>query len=149
MALRAPLSPDMAAGRENRASTSTRWSTFCRAAIAATGTLLIEGVGGIMVPLDDQRTVLDWMVALNIPLLLVAGGYLGAISHTLTASTSSRRATHDRGAGRQRNARLDGADWPRPSTTLKRFAGSIPVVRAAAAAPTSTDRAFAEIAALL
>jgi dethiobiotin synthetase len=38
-----------------------------------------------MVPLDGQRTVLDWMSALDIPLLLVVGGYLGTISHTLTA----------------------------------------------------------------
>jgi dethiobiotin synthetase len=38
-----------------------------------------------MVPLDAQRTVLDWMTALDIPLLLVVGGYLGTISHTLTA----------------------------------------------------------------
>jgi dethiobiotin synthetase len=29
--------------------------------------------------------VLDWMAALDIPLLLVVGGYLGTISHTLTA----------------------------------------------------------------
>ena len=40
--------------------------------------LLIEGIGGVMVPLDDKRTVLDWMAALDIPLLLVAGSYLGA-----------------------------------------------------------------------
>ena len=38
-----------------------------------------------MVPLDARRTVLDWMAALDIPLLLVVGGYLGTISHTLTA----------------------------------------------------------------
>ncbi|MGB8561887.1 MAG: dethiobiotin synthase, partial [Pseudolabrys sp.] len=42
-------------------------------------------VGGIMVPLDGRRTVLDWMTALDIPLLLIVGGYLGTISHTLTA----------------------------------------------------------------
>jgi dethiobiotin synthetase len=47
--------------------------------------LLIEGVGGIMVPLDDERTVLDLMMALQLPLILVAGSYLGTISHTLTA----------------------------------------------------------------
>ncbi|HEY1311071.1 MAG TPA: dethiobiotin synthase, partial [Pseudolabrys sp.] len=52
---------------------------------AANGILFIEGVGGIMVPLDAERTVLDWMAALQIPLLLVVGGYLGTISHTLTA----------------------------------------------------------------
>jgi len=49
------------------------------------GVLLIEGVGGIMVPLDDERTILDVMMALRLPLILVAGSYLGTISHTLTA----------------------------------------------------------------
>ena len=34
---------------------------------ATKGTLLIEGIGGVMVPLDDQHTVLDWMVALHMP----------------------------------------------------------------------------------
>ena len=38
-----------------------------------------------MVPLDRERTVLDWMTELNVPLVLVVGGYLGTISHTLTA----------------------------------------------------------------
>jgi dethiobiotin synthetase len=60
--------------------------SFSQAAIvAATGPLFIEGVGGIMVPIEGQRTVLDWMTALEIPVLLVVGGYLGTISHTLTA----------------------------------------------------------------
>ena len=44
--------------------------------------LLIEGIGGIMVPLDARHTVLDWMNALDLPLLLVAGSYLGSLSHT-------------------------------------------------------------------
>jgi dethiobiotin synthetase len=83
---RAPLSPDMAAAREGRSVDFDQLVAFSRAAIEAShGMLFIEGVGGIMVPLDGKRTVLDWMAALGIPLLLVVGGYLGAISHTLTA----------------------------------------------------------------
>ncbi|HZP69208.1 MAG TPA: dethiobiotin synthase [Pseudolabrys sp.] len=83
---RAPLSPDLAAAREGRRIDFNELVKFSRAAIdAATGPLFIEGVGGIMVPLDGSRTVLDWMAALRIPLLLVVGGYLGTISHTLTA----------------------------------------------------------------
>jgi len=83
---RAPLSPDIAAARENRAIDFDALIAFSRAATkASNGILFIEGVGGIMVPLDGKRTVLDWMAALDIPLLLVVGGYLGAISHTLTA----------------------------------------------------------------
>jgi dethiobiotin synthetase len=76
----------MAAAREGRSIDFDELIAFSRAAIKAnTGMLFIEGVGGIMVPLDAKRTVLDWMAALNIPLILVVGGYLGAISHTLTA----------------------------------------------------------------
>jgi dethiobiotin synthetase len=83
---RAPLSPDLAAAREGRRVDFDQLISFSRTAIdAATGPVFIEGVGGIMVPLDGRRTVLDWMAALDIPLLLVVGGYLGTISHTLTA----------------------------------------------------------------
>ena len=83
---RAPLSPDIAAARENRAIDFDALIAFSRSATkTSNGMLFIEGVGGIMVPLDGTRTVLDWMAALDIPLLLVVGGYLGAISHTLTA----------------------------------------------------------------
>ena len=83
---RAPLSPDLAAAREGRSVDFDKLIAFSRAAVeGATGLLFIEGVGGIMVPLDAQRTVLDWMAELKIPLLLVVGGYLGTISHTLTA----------------------------------------------------------------
>jgi dethiobiotin synthetase len=83
---RAPLSPDLAAAREGRNIDFKELISFSRKEIAAaSGILFIEGVGGIMVPLDADRTVLDWMAALQIPLLLVVGGYLGTISHTLTA----------------------------------------------------------------
>jgi len=83
---RAPLSPDLAAAREKRSIDFDELVAFSRRAVDSTpGILFIEGIGGIMVPLDDERTVLDWMAALNIPLMLVVGGYLGTISHTLTA----------------------------------------------------------------
>ena len=83
---RAPLSPDMAARREGGTVDLDAVLGFCRQAMAQDdGTLLIEGVGGIMVPLDARRTVLDWMEALGLPIILVCGSYLGSISHTLTA----------------------------------------------------------------
>jgi dethiobiotin synthetase len=83
---RAPLSPDLAAEREGRSIEVDTVVTFCQSAIEQRqDILLIEGVGGIMVPLDGERTVLDVMMALQLPLILVAGSYLGTISHTLTA----------------------------------------------------------------
>ena len=83
---RAPLSPDLAAARESRTLDFDDVVAFSRRAIEAhRGLLFIEGVGGIMAPLDKVHTVLDWMTALRTPLLLVVGSYLGTISHTLTA----------------------------------------------------------------
>jgi dethiobiotin synthetase len=83
---KAPLSPDLAARREGRAIDFAQLVDFCQAAIgSAKDALLVEGIGGIMVPLDDRNTVLDWMLALRLPLILVTGSYLGALSHTLSA----------------------------------------------------------------
>jgi dethiobiotin synthetase len=83
---RAPLAPDAAAQREGRAVDFDALVAFCHKAMQVRrDLLLIEGVGGIMVPLDERHTVLDWMNALRLPLLLVAGSYLGTISHTLSA----------------------------------------------------------------
>jgi len=82
---RAPLSPDMAAAREGRRIDTDVLFAHCRVAMETTrGMLLIEGIGGIMVPLTEKHTVLDWMAALNIPIVLVTGTYVGTLSHTLT-----------------------------------------------------------------
>jgi dethiobiotin synthetase len=83
---RAPLSPDMAARAEDKTIDFDEIVDFCCTAIAESrGTLLIEGIGGIMVPLDKRHTVLDLMVALCLPLILVAGSYVGTLNHTLCA----------------------------------------------------------------
>lgn len=86
---KAALSPDMAAKREGRAIDFDELVAECVAAAKRHDPLVIEGVGGLMVPLDDNHTVLDWMKALDARIglapLLVVGAYLGTISHTLTA----------------------------------------------------------------
>lgn len=82
----APLSPNMAASREARQIDLKEVVNFCNAARnGGEDYLLIEGVGGVMVPLDDIYTVRDWIMILQMPALLVTGSYLGSISHTLTA----------------------------------------------------------------
>ena len=82
----APLSPDMAAAREGRALDYEALLEFCHAGIAAgDGMLFIEGVGGVMVPLDAEHTVLDWMIEIDLPLIVVVGSYVGTLSHTLSA----------------------------------------------------------------
>lgn len=82
----APLAPNMAAQREGRQIDLKEVIAFCNAARSgAQDYLLIEGVGGVMVPLNDHYTVREWIMILQMPALLVTGSYLGSISHTLTA----------------------------------------------------------------
>lgn len=82
----APVSPHIAARREGKKIDFNAIVELCRWRIqAAPDVLIIEGVGGIMAPLDDHRTVLDWMVALDLPVILVTASYLGTLSHTFTA----------------------------------------------------------------
>ena len=45
--------------------------------------LIIEGAGGIMVPLNECHLMLDLIKQLNFPVLLVASNRLGTINHTL------------------------------------------------------------------
>ena len=80
----APLSPDMAARREKRTVPFADLIAFCKERHAVDLTL-VEGIGGIMVPLDKEHTVLDWIEQLSPKVVLVAGSYLGTLSHTLTA----------------------------------------------------------------
>ena len=86
---RAAVAPDLAARREGRSIDVDAVVAYCQGAIERRrDILLIEGVGGIMVPRDDHRTILDVMMALRVPLMLVTGSYRGTISHTLTALDS-------------------------------------------------------------
>ena len=88
----APLAPSMAARMENRPVDFEALVGHGKKAMQGTeDVVLIEGVGGVMVPLDDRHTVLDWMEALGAPALLVTGTYLGSISHTLTAIETLRQ----------------------------------------------------------
>ena len=63
----APMSPDIAAAREGRAIDFNEVVAFSRQQAMANrnGNLLIEGIGGIMVPLDADHTVLDWITTLK------------------------------------------------------------------------------------
>ena len=84
--LREPLSPDLAARLEGTGIDFKALNAFCRKAVSRhKDALIIEGIGGIMVPLDERHTVLDWMIEIDLPAILVAGSYVGTLSHTLTA----------------------------------------------------------------
>lgn len=54
--------------------------------------LIVEGAGGLMVPLNDQHLVVDLIQHLALPVCLVARSGLGTINHTLLSIAQLRRA---------------------------------------------------------
>ena len=55
------------------------------------GCLVVEGAGGVLVPLKKSETLLDLMKALRLPVILVARAGLGSINHTLLSLTVLRQ----------------------------------------------------------
>ena len=53
--------------------------------------LIIEGAGGLLVPLNERQTIINLVTHLNIPLILVCGVYLGSINHSLLTISEAER----------------------------------------------------------
>ena len=45
--------------------------------------LIVEGAGGVLVPLNNLQTVADLITHLHVPVIVVSRHYLGSINHTL------------------------------------------------------------------
>ena len=76
-------------------------------------TLVVEGVGGLLVPLTTSFSVCDLAVELALPLVVVARPGLGTINHTLLTLRAAR------GAG-LRVAGVVLSGWPREPSVLER-----------------------------
>ena len=147
---KAPLSPHLASAREGRTIVFRDVVEFCRKSIAVDGMVLIEGIGGIMVPLDDRHTVLDLMSMLRIPAILVAGSYVGTISHTLSALEVMARRNLDIAAVVISASEGSAASLEDTVASIAQFADAIDVIALPRLpAGTSDHPALARIAALI
>lgn len=52
--------------------------------------LIVEGAGGLLVPINQEETVLDVANHLQLPMILVCGNYLGSINHSLLSIQVAR-----------------------------------------------------------
>ena len=90
-----PISPDMAAQREGRAIDFDELVRFSRTNPISGKVVpdfhFVEGIGGVMAPLTEKKTVLDWIEALGYPAILVVGSYLGSLNHSLTSALALER----------------------------------------------------------
>ena len=78
---KAPLAPGIAARQERR---RVEWKQLLAGFRAlGSGPGVVEGAGGLFVPLDDQHDVIDLIEATQLPVVLVARAGLGTINHTV------------------------------------------------------------------
>jgi len=104
-----PASPHLAARLENRALDLDAIDRATTHLCERYETVLVEGAGGLMVPLTGQLLTIDYVARRGWPLLLVTSGRLGSINHTLL----SLEAIAARGIalhGIAWNGRDDGGD---------------------------------------
>ena len=87
---RKPLSPHLAAGIEGQRIDIERFDLSGKPA-----SLIIEGAGGVMVPLNEDFMVIDLIKKLGVPALVVAPNRLGVINHTLLTIQALRGAGID------------------------------------------------------
>ena len=82
--LKAPLAPLAAAQLEGRSLDLEAAARWCQRPFE--GRVLLEGVGGLPVPLAPRTHFLAWATDLKIPCVLVALGGLGTLNHTLLSA---------------------------------------------------------------
>ena len=79
-----PLSPHLAAAEAEQCISTEAITTFCfDEAFTAFDYQLIEGAGGLMVPLNANETWIDFLLQSRIPVILVVGMRLGCLNHAL------------------------------------------------------------------
>lgn len=80
--LRNPVSPHLAA-RLSGTTIALADLESLAGRLATDRTWIVEGAGGVLVPLNDPELMTDWMARLGLPALVVARTALGTINHTL------------------------------------------------------------------
>lgn len=87
-----PLAPAVAAERAGQPLDWEAVQRSIRLMSADSDVMLVEGVGGIMVPLDATHTALDLARWIGLPAVVVARPGLGTINHTLLTVNALRSA---------------------------------------------------------
>jgi len=85
---RLPLSPHASAAHDG---IKIDLELFTVPEIKESEHLIIEGAGGVMVPLNDRHLITDLINKLNFPVLLVSSNSLGTINHALLSLEKLKR----------------------------------------------------------
>jgi dethiobiotin synthetase len=86
-----PASPRLAAAREGRRIEASVIEAAFRRLAASHDAVLVEGAGGILVPLAEGVLTADLVVRLGLSALVVVGNRLGCVNHALLTVEAIRR----------------------------------------------------------
>ncbi|MFD0941244.1 dethiobiotin synthase [Pedobacter boryungensis] len=91
--------------------------------------LIVEGAGGLMVPLNDKELILDLIKYLAIEVIIVSQNYLGSINHTLlTINTLKQHQIAIKGIIFNGEENLESQDYILKYTGITNL-GNIPVLK--------------------
>ena len=86
-----PCSPHLAARIDNRPINLERITAATRELAQRYDVVLVEGAGGLMVPLQENYLTIDYLKEQGYPLVFVTSGKLGSINHTLLSFEAIQR----------------------------------------------------------
>jgi dethiobiotin synthetase len=86
-----PLAPAVAASETGTELSDDRIRCGCRGVIEDREAAVVEGIGGLRVPLTDDSEVIDLVADLDLPTLVVARSGLGTLNHTALTVEALRR----------------------------------------------------------
>lgn len=124
----APLAPAVAARLEGRAVALERILEAARALAARHEAVLVEGAGGLLVPLTERETYADLAVALGLPALVVARAGLGTVNHVaLTVEALRARGVPLAGIVLNRTGAADDPSVPYNAAEIARLTNCEPL----------------------
>ncbi len=124
----APLAPAVAARVEGREVSLARVLEAARALQARHAALVVEGAGGLLVPLTERETYADLARALGLPVLVVARAGLGTVNHVaLTVEALRNRGLALAGIVLNRAAAGDDPSVPYNAAEIARLTGCEPL----------------------
>ncbi|MBI5826823.1 MAG: dethiobiotin synthase [Deltaproteobacteria bacterium] len=93
-----PLAPSIASRMAGTEISLSRIGECFQEIAGRHGVTLVEGAGGLLVPLTKDKTIADLILYLGIPAIIVAPSRLGAINHTaLTVECAKKRGIDIKG----------------------------------------------------
>jgi dethiobiotin synthetase len=116
-----PASPEVAAAAEGATVELAPITAAFERVSRGAELVLVEGAGGLLVPLGGGRTMADLAVALELPLVIVARASLGTVNHTLlTVEAARRRGLRVAGVILSRPVETAGPDEATNPTAIER-----------------------------